>query len=51
MPKSESRGKGFLVLIIMLMLLVALCLLAGIAATIPARTQSYLVHLPRVFHQ
>jgi len=38
MPKSESRGKGFLVLIIMLLLLVALCLLAGITATIPART-------------
>jgi len=38
MPKNESRGKGFLVLIIMLMLLVALCLSAGIAATIPART-------------
>ena len=38
MPKSESRGKGLLVLIIMLLLLVALCLLAGIAATIPART-------------
>ncbi len=38
MPKSESRGKGFLVLFIMLLLLVALCLLAGIAATIPART-------------
>jgi len=38
MPKRESRGKGFLVLIILVLLLVALCLLAGIAATIPART-------------
>ena len=38
MPKSESRGKGLLVLFILLLLLVALCLLAGIAATIPART-------------
>ncbi len=38
MPKSESRGKGFLVLFILLLLLVAICLLAGIAATIPTRT-------------
>ncbi len=38
MPKRESRGKGFLVLFILALLLVALCLLAGIAATIPART-------------
>ena len=38
MPKRESRGKGFLVLFILVLFLVALCLLAGIAATIPART-------------
>ena len=38
MPKRESRGKGFLVLFILMLLLVALCLLAGITATIPART-------------
>lgn len=38
MAKSETRGKGFMVLFILLLLLVAICLLAGIAATIPART-------------
>jgi len=38
MPKRESRGKGFLILFILVLFLVAFCLLAGIAATIPART-------------
>lgn len=38
MAKRESWGKRFLVLFILLLLLIALCLLAGIAATIPART-------------
>ena len=38
MPKKESRGKGFLILFILMLLLVALCLMAGITATIPART-------------
>jgi len=38
MPKNQTRGKGFLVGFILLLFLIALCLLAGIAATIPART-------------
>jgi cell division protein YceG involved in septum cleavage len=38
MAKRKSRGKSLLVLFIMFLLLVALCLLGGIAATIPART-------------
>jgi len=39
MAKNESRGKGFLIIIILVLFLVALCLLAGITATIPARAE------------
>ena len=38
MAKSGSRGKGFLVLFILILFVAALCLFGGIAATIPART-------------
>ncbi len=38
MANRKSRGKGLLVMFILLLLLVALCLLGGITATIPART-------------
>ena len=38
MPARESRGKGLMAVAIILLFVIALCLLAGIAATIPART-------------
>jgi UPF0755 protein len=38
MAKRDSRGKKILVLFIVLLLVVAMCLIAGITATIPART-------------
>ena len=38
MVKTKSRGKGLLAIFILFLLLVTLCLLGGITATIPART-------------
>ncbi len=38
MAKTKSGGKSLLVMLILFLLLVALCLLGGITATIPART-------------
>lgn len=38
MPAKKTRGKGLMAVIILLLLVIAFCLLAGIAATIPART-------------
>jgi UPF0755 protein len=37
MANRKSRGKGLLMIFILVMFLIAFCLLAGIAATIPAR--------------
>lgn len=39
MAKSESRGKAFLIFLILVLFLAALCLAAGIAATLPARAE------------
>ncbi len=38
MTKTKSRGKSLMVIFILFLLLVTLCLLGGITATIPART-------------
>ena len=41
MAKSESRGKAFLIFLILVLFLAALCLAAGIAAPLPARAEQF----------
>ena len=39
MARERKRGKGLMIVLILVLFLIVFCLLAGIAATIPARTE------------